>query len=200
MVPPLLLALSAARYAGGWVGLLETHQAMGFSATFAFTDANWFASIVRAPATLTLIGGYMIRVYQACRKICSFLDGRLHSVRGRYPAHIGVFSRNQPPHTLGCIAWIEPVRTRLFIAQRLLADKAKTVPDPAPMSDRQRLLWATLFVATAAIYGVILFNQVGLIPVLIIVASMLGSLSAGGSQRLGCPRPPRGLSPFSSCC
>jgi hypothetical protein len=38
----------------------------------------------------------------------------------------------------------------LLIAQRLLAGKARTVLDKALMRNRERLLWAVLFVAPTA--------------------------------------------------
>lgn len=176
LVPPLLLALSAARYSGGWVPLLEAHQAIGFNATFAFTDANWFVLMVCAPVTLTLLGGYLISIHMPAGKFAAWWTAVYAASEGIIQITLG-FSQGTTSFTLlAALLGLCLIGTGLLIAQRLLASKAKTVPEPAPMSRRQRLSWVMLFVAATAIYGVILFNQAGPLPVLIIVGSMLGGL------------------------
>ncbi|MFT6272157.1 MAG: hypothetical protein ACJA0F_000995 [Dinoroseobacter sp.] len=176
LVPPLLLALSAARYSGGWVQLLEAHQAIGFNAAFAFTDANWFVLMVCAPVTLTLLGGYLISIHMPAGKFAAWWTAVYAASEGIIQLTLG-FSQGTTSFTLlAALLGLCLIGTGLLIAQRLLASKAKTVPEPAPMSQRQRLSWGMLFVAATAIYGVILFNQAGPLPVLIIVGSMLGGL------------------------
>lgn len=176
LVPPVLLALNAARYSGGWVQMLETHQAGWFNATFTFTDANWFVPLVCAPVTLTLLGGYLVSTQKPAGEFAAWWTALYAAAEGLLQLTVGHSHGANVLAILAAILGLILIGLALLIAQRLLAGKARTVPDPAPMRDRQRLAWAALFVAATAIYGMILFNQAGPLPVFIIVGSMVGGL------------------------
>lgn len=176
LVPPVLLALNAARYSGEWIQLLEAHQAGWFNAAFTFNSANWFVFLVCAPVTLILLGGYLISIHMPAGKFAAWLAALYAATEGVLQLTLGHSHGNSPHTILAALLGLALMGLAFLIAQRLLAGKARTVPDPTPMRDRQRFLWAALFVAATAIYGVILFNQAGPLPVFIIVGSMVGGL------------------------
>lgn len=176
LVPPVLLALHSARYAGGWPDMLGHHHAGWFNATFAFTGANWFVLLVCAPVTCILFGGCLISTYKPAGQFAAWWVALYAVVEGVIQLALGHSHSNSTVAILAALLGLALMSLGLLMVQKLLAGKARTVPNPPPMTIRERLLWAAAFVIATAVYGVILFGQAGPLPVAIIVGSMMGGL------------------------
>lgn len=176
LVPPVLLALHSARYAGGWPDMLGHHHAGWFNATFAFTGANWFVLLVCAPVTFILFGGYLISTSKPVGQFAAWWVALYVVVEGVIQLALGHSHSYSTVTILAALLGMALIGLGFLMVQKLLAGKARTVPNPPPMTLRGRLLWAAGFVLAAAVYGMILFSQAGPLPVGIIVGSMVGGL------------------------
>lgn len=173
LVPPVLLALNSARYAGGWIELLETHYAAWFDPVFTFSGTNWFVMQVCAPVTLILFGGYLISVNQQPGRYLTWWAALYCTAEGLMQLTIGFAGGADLYALISALFALGLLGLAVMIVQCLLTSKASAnALTSAPMTTRQRSLWAVLFVATVAIYGVALFDQAGPLPVAIIVGSM----------------------------
>ena len=176
---PLLVALEAIRYASGWVGFLATGTVPLFAPGFQMNDASWFVFFVACPVTLMLAGGYFLSQrhrlghYMAWWTAAWVITQGLVELTAR-------FLGGQPvglDSLVGAVGALALIFTGAMICQRLLSEKAATIPLPAALTAGQRLLWSVLFVAATALYGVTLMRQAGPLPGIIIVGSMLGGLA-----------------------
>ncbi|WP_338721663.1 hypothetical protein [Devosia sp. XK-2] len=175
-IPPLFVALSAARYAGGWVELLATHYVGLFSPAFAFTGSNWFVLLVCTPATVILFGGYLLSRRAPMGRYMAWWAA-LYAVSEGVVQLAGGFAADAGPLVLvSATLSLALIGVGLVLLQRLLAPKAARVEVPPPLSDRQRLLWAALFVASVGVYSATLLTQAGPLPVFIVGGSMLGGI------------------------
>ena len=176
LVPPVLLALHSARYAGGWPDMLVHHHAGWFNATFAFTGANWFVLLVCAPVTFILFGGYLISTSKPIGHFAAWWVALYAVVEGIVQLALGHSHSFSTSAILSALLGMALISLGVLMVQKLLAGKARTVRNPPPMTLRERLFWAAGFVLAGAVYGVILFSQAGPLPVGIIVGSMVGGL------------------------
>jgi hypothetical protein len=176
LIPSVLLALHAARYSGEWIDMLQAHHAEWFNAAFIFSGTNWFVLLVCAPVTIILFGGYLVGIHQPAGRFAAWWAALYAATEGVLQLTLGHPYGNTALTILAPLLGLALIGLAFLMVQRLLAGKARTILDPSPMPDRQRLLWASLFVAATAIYGVILFTQAGRLPVFIIVGSMVGGL------------------------
>lgn len=176
---PLLVALEAIRYMSGWVGFLATRTVPLFAPGFQMNNASWFVFFVVCPVTLLLAGGYFLSRrhrlghYMAWWTAAWVITQGLVELTAR-------FLGGQPvglDSLAGAVAALALIFTGARICQRLLSEKAATIPPPAALTVRQRLVWSVLFVAATGVYGVTLMRQAGPLPVIIIVGSMLGGLT-----------------------
>lgn len=172
LIPPVLLVVNSSRYAGGWVNLLEAHHSTWFDAAFVFSGPNWFVLLVCAPVTLILFGGYLISTNQQMGRYMAWWAALYSAVEGLVQLTAGFDNGADQYALIAALAGLGLIGLAVMIVQRLLAPKATEIVVPVPITDRQRFFWAALFLAGAGIYGVALYNQAGLLPVVIIVGSM----------------------------
>lgn len=176
---PLLVGLEAIRYMSGWVGFLATEMDPLLDSSFAMTDASWFIFFVVCPVTLMLAGGYFLTKRHHLGHYMAWWTALFVTAQGLVQL-VADFLTGRPAgvHTLpGAVAALALIFSGIVVCQRLLSRKAASIPLPAAMTVRQRLLWSLFFVAATALYGVTLMRQAGPLPVIIIVGSMLGGLT-----------------------
>ncbi len=174
-LPPLLLLLESLRYADGWVGQIATRHAAGF-APLVFQDAPWFALLVCAPVSLILFGGYLLCRDRRIGHYMAWWAAFYAVAQGLVQIALTAAGGRGALALLACVPALALVGTGLRLFQGLIADRAAAIAEPAPLTDRQRRLWAVLFVVCVVLYAVPLLRQAGPLPVVVIVGSMLGGM------------------------
>ncbi len=175
-IAPLFLVLSTTRYAGNWVPLLQEHYARWFAPDFAFTGFNWFVLFVCTPVVMITFGAYLLSQRTPIGSFMVWWSALFALVEGGIQLAGGFAGGANTMTLLSALAGLALIGLGLLILQRLLQPKAADIPTPPPLTDRQRLLWAALFIAGVAVYAVTLVNQAGMLPVMIIVGSMIGGM------------------------
>ena len=175
-VVPVALILDSLRFAGGWVPLLASETAWAFRPDFLISDVTWFVVFVCAPVSLVTLGGYALSRRYPLGSLMAWWTALWAISEGLLQLALGGTDGWSALDVVALVPAAGLVSLGVILIQRLLAPKAMALPEARPLTDRQRRLWAVLFLALAAVYGVTLYSQAGLVPVGIIVGSMMGGM------------------------
>jgi hypothetical protein len=176
-VVPVALILDSLRFAGGWVPLLASETAWAFRPDFLSSGVTWFVAFVCAPVSLVTLGGYALSRQYPLGGLMAWWTALWAISEGLLQLALGGTDGWSTLDVVALVPAAGLVGLGMVLIQRLLAPKAMALPKPRPLTDRQRRLWAVLFLALAAVYGVTLYSQAGLVPVGIIVGSMMGGMA-----------------------
>jgi len=176
LVVPVALILDSLRFAGGWVPRLASEIAWAFRPDFLLSDVTWFVAFVCAPVSVVTLGGYALSRQHPLGGLMAWWTALWAISEGLLQISLGGTDGWSTFDVIALVPAAGLVGLGVVLIQRLLAPKAMALPKPRPLADRQRRLWAVLFLALAAVYGVTLYSQAGPVPVGIIVGSMIGGM------------------------
>ena len=176
------LLLDGVRYWAGYAEHIGEYLPGLFTPHFVSGNIVWFLSAVSLPVILMLAGGYaLLRGHSIGRYLAwwtalfGMADGigqlAVEFLTGPYEHH----------YYLGALLALLEIAAGAWTWLRLVdrspvadaTDAAAARLSPAAIN-----LWTVAFVAFGAVYGIMLFNQAGIIPVAIIVGSMIIGLFA----------------------
>jgi hypothetical protein len=174
----LVLVLDTFRYLSGSFALLEPH----LNSRFPLTEATWFAVFVTGPVSLMLLGGHCLSRGMALGSYMAWWTGVFAIADGLLQLRLEFLGGHSYNHFYfgGALAALALILVGVIICQSLLqhtSAKAPPVRAARPgLTSRERDLWSLLFVSLVLIYGVMLYQQAGPLPVVVIAGSMLGGL------------------------
>lgn len=176
LVVPVALVLDSLRFAGGWVTLFASDTASAVRLDLPLSEVTWFVAFVCLPVSIVTLGGYALGRRYALGGLMAWWTALWAISEGLLQFALGGADGWSALDLAALVPAAGLVGLGVILIQRLLAPKARAVPKPRPLTERQRRLWAVLFLALAAVYGVTLYSQAGLLPVGIIVGSMMGGM------------------------